>query len=383
VQLLKRAQTAIEQLVAVNKHDETVLKQSRFWIRAITWGLVGTAGLSVAWLSLAQTEEIVVATGKLEPVGSVKDIQMPLGGVTAAVLVKEGQNVKAGQVVMQLDSELTSVRAKNLARSMAQKDRQIVLKQLELNRYMDMNFEETGMLARTYETESLLLKKLGELVKAGATAELQYIQQRNKTQEAKAKLKQAKIDKLRQEAIFNQQIQQLKADLNELRNQVAETKVTLRYQSLRSPVDGVVFDLKPKAPGYTAQTTEAVMKIVPHNSLEAKVQVASSKIGFVRAGMPVDVSVDSYPATDFGVIPGTVRLIGSDALTADPARQQSEMSYPCVVQLTSQWLESANDQRLPLQVGMSVTAYFKLRRVSYLQLMLGEFRNKADALRAL
>lgn len=33
---------------------------------------------------------------------------------------------------------------------------------------------------------------------------------------------------------------------------IAEIKVTLRYQVLRSPVDGVVFDLQPKGLGYTA-----------------------------------------------------------------------------------------------------------------------------------
>ena len=39
------------------------------------------------------------------------------------------------------------------------------------------------------------------------------------------------------------------------------------------------------------------MKIVPFNALEAKVEIPSSDIGFVRKGMPADISIDSFPAT--------------------------------------------------------------------------------------
>ena len=67
--LLKRAQSALEQGVVASQHDETVLQQSRYWMRAITWGLIGTTGFGIAWLVLARTEEIVVASGKLQQIG--------------------------------------------------------------------------------------------------------------------------------------------------------------------------------------------------------------------------------------------------------------------------------------------------------------------------
>ena len=157
--------------------------------------------------------------------------------------------------------------------------------------------------------------------------------------------------------------------------------MTLRYQALRSPVDGVVFDLKPKGPGYSAQSTETVMKIVPFNALEARVEIPSGDIGFVRTGMDADVSIDSFPATDFGVLEGTVRQVGSDALPPDPAKQQSEYRYPAKIQLASQQLKLKSGQQLPLQPGMSLTANIKLRKVSYLQMLLGGFQDKADSLR--
>jgi len=86
-------------------YDESILQQGRFWMRTVTWTLIGTTVFGVAWLALARTEEIVVAPGQLEPIGSVQDIQMPVGGVADQILVKEGDRVKAGQVLMKLDTE--------------------------------------------------------------------------------------------------------------------------------------------------------------------------------------------------------------------------------------------------------------------------------------
>ncbi len=46
-------------------------------------------------------------------------------------------------------------------------------------------------------------------------------------------------------------------------------------------------------------------------------------IGFVQVGRPADISIDSFPATDFGVLLGTVKGIGSDALPPDVRQHQA------------------------------------------------------------
>jgi HlyD family secretion protein len=135
------------------------------------------------------------------------------------------------------------------------------------------------------------------------------------------------------------------------------------------------------------------MKVVPTGSLEAKVEVPSNKIGFVKVpfGCPeerdvcmnADISIDSFPSTDFGVLNGKVSRIGSDALEPDPQEQRQVLSFPVTIQLDSQQLKLKNGSSLPLQVGMSLTANIKLRKVSYLQLLLGEFQDKAQSLQRL
>jgi HlyD family secretion protein len=71
------------------------------------------------------------------------------------------------------------------------------------------------------------------------------------------------VDRLRQVAILEQAVQQINGELADLRSKLTELDVNIRYQDIRSPVDGVVFDLKPTGVGFVAQGSEPVMKIVP------------------------------------------------------------------------------------------------------------------------
>ena len=394
--------------VSITKYDESVLQQSRFWMRTVTWTLIGTTVFGVAWLALARTEEIVVATGKLEPIGSVKKIQMPVGGVVRQILVKDGQEVQAGQVLIKLDTETSEdqkqafeSQIKSTQQSLKLKAEELSLKKKELQSYLDMNLQEQSMLRNKLQLETEILSRYEKLALEGATAELQYLSQKNTVEETSGRLKSTEVDRLRQTAILNQSIQQLEQSIQQLNVQLADLKaklteatVTLRYQELKSPVRGLVFDMQPTSPGYTAQSTETVMKIVPYRqdgpggeedygALEARVEVPSNKIGFVRTGMESDISIDSYPSTDFGVLQGEVTKVGSDALPPDPQEQRQELAFPVTITLADQQLKLKSGSNLRLGVGMSLSANIKLRKVSYLQLLLGEFQDKAESLQRL
>ena len=384
---------ALQDTNDLSTFDESILQQGRFWIRTVTWTLVGSSMFALAWLALARTEEIVVAPGQLEPIGSVQDIQMPVGGVADQIFVKEGDLVKAGQVLMKLDTEASEELHKSLEKTIKLKQEQLTLKQEEKRNTMQMNQEEVLMLESNLVLQSEILGRYKHLKEVGAFSEVQYLNQSNVVNETRGKLMQARAERLRQIAMLDQQIAQLKSELADLNGRFVESKVTLRYQQLRSPVDGVVFELKPTSSGFTAQSTQTVMKVVPIASLEAKVEVPSSKIGFVQVpqGCPedlgvcmnADISIDSFPSSDFGVLKGKVSRIGSDALEPDPQKRRQELTFPVTIQLGEQQLRLKSGSALPLQVGMSLTANIKLRKVSYLQLLLGEFHNKAQSLQRL
>lgn len=378
--VFRSAQNAIERKVQTS-HEGVVLQPSNFWMRAITWSLVGCTAFALGWVSLARTDEIVMAQGKLEPIDGVREVELPVGGVAEKVLVKEGEQVKAGQVLVQLDSQVSTEKTSSLQEALQRKQQELELKQLELDRYLQMNDEQARNLNQSLVLETEIATRLQTLSEQGGVGELQYLSQRTKVQQLSGQVRELQADRLRQQAVLNQNIQQLKSNLAQIQAELVEARKTVSYQQLRSPVNGVVFDLKPSGQGFVAGSQEPILKIVPFDKLQARVEVPSRDIGFVRTGMDVDVNIDSFPATDFGVLEGKVKAIGSDALAPDPTKQREEYRYPVTIQLAKQQLKLKSGQLLPLQVGMSLTAHIRLRQVTYLQLLLGGFQDKANSLR--
>ena len=379
LQQLKHAQHKLEQALKAGSDEGEVLQQSPRWMRLTTWGLMTTAGVSLIWLSFAKTEEIIVAQGILEPVAGVRDIQIPLNGVVDSLNVKEGERVKKGQILLTLDPEATKQKEKTAKKSLELIKEQIRLKEIELGKYLELNRADQDSLGRNLQLSQEIRDRYTQLAAEGATAELQLLEQQNRVEEIRGRLEKSKVDGLRQSAILNQEIQQLLSREAELESQITEHTVALRYQKITSPVDGVVFELLPGGAGYVNRGNQPVLKVVPFDQLLARVEIPSTDIGFVRIGQPVDISIDSFPATDFGVLEGSVVKVGSDAL--EPEQLNQTYRYPAEIELDSQQLMLRSGQTLPLQVGMSLTANIKLRSVSYLQLLLGSFRDKTDSLR--
>ncbi len=64
------------------------------------------AGIVLPWAMLSKVDETGTAKGRLEPKGETFELDAPVGGTVAAIKAKEGQTVKAGQILVELESEL-------------------------------------------------------------------------------------------------------------------------------------------------------------------------------------------------------------------------------------------------------------------------------------
>ena len=362
---------------------EMLLQQDRFWFKSVTWGIIGTALFGVTWLTFAKTDEIVLVSGKIVPIGDVKEIQMPIGGIAKEILVNEGDIVKKGDLLIQLDKESSLAEFTTLNESLILKERKLKLKYKEYKGFINSRKKNIDVLASMEEVDKKILEKYYILYQEGAGSEVEYLRQKIKAQDSYKTLKNAESELDIQSDIYKQELDEIRSQINEIRGRLAENNVKQRYQSLVAPIKGIVFDIQPKIVGYAAQATETILKIVPQSELEARIEIPSEDIGFVKDGMRVDISIDSYPSTDFGVISGLINNISSDALEPDQTAQRNVFSYPAKITLDSQVLKLDNGNELKLKAGMSLNASIKLRKVSYLQLLLSSFKNKTDSLKEL
>jgi multidrug efflux pump subunit AcrA (membrane-fusion protein) len=163
---------------------------------------------------------------------------------------------------------------------------------------------------------------------------------------------------------------QNKTKLAEIDAQISKAVQSVKYQQIKSPVNGTVFDLQPRAAGFVIGDTKPILKIVPNDNLVASVYLTNRDIGFVREGMKVDVRVDSFPSTEFGTIKGKLTWVGSDALAPTPERQY--YAFPAKIELESQNL-SVNGRPISLQSGMGIGAGIIVRKRSIMSILTDLF----------
>lgn len=153
-------------------------------------------------------------------------------------------------------------------------------------------------------------------------------------------------------------------------SQISQTNKNIEQSVVKSPIDGIVFDLKPNVIGFVANSNEPVVKIVPEKDLIASVSITNKDIAFVKEKMPVDVRIDSLPFSEFGDIKGTLTSIGSDVL--EPTQIKPNYTFPATVILKQQYID-INGRKIKLKSGMSVSANIKLRKRSILSIFVDDF----------
>jgi HlyD family secretion protein len=170
----------------------------------------------------------------------------------------------------------------------------------------------------------------------------------------------------------------------ETNSQISSAKQTLKYQELKSPVSGTVFDLQAGS-GFVPKSgqAEALLKIVPDagpdNPLIAEVYVTNEDIGFVELEQTTDVRIDSFPYSEFGDIKGKVYFVGSDALP--PNEIYNFYRFPVKVELEQQYL-MIRGQQVELQSGMSITVNIKVKENrTVLSLFTELFTKKVESLK--
>jgi HlyD family secretion protein len=85
--------------------------------REIRWGLMvlgGFTALFVGWSALTPLDAAAIASGQISVSGHSQIVQHREGGVVATVDVKEGQQVKAGQILVELAPEDVGAQEKSL-----------------------------------------------------------------------------------------------------------------------------------------------------------------------------------------------------------------------------------------------------------------------------
>lgn len=394
--------------------DTASLRPTRRSSSLLLRGALLLTGAGLVWVVAAPLGETIALSGKLEPSSKVREIQAPVAGVVDKVLVRDGQPVRFGEPLVRFDLRDARSRLQSARTLKAQLESEIQVYRAALgemspaglnpNQQRQYNTQRLDLSSRTASAQQELKKsreriqglraslRLSEYIAAqydklassGAVSDIQALDARNRALTARTQVVEEEREIARLEATLvttsvspetqlRARIEFNRREITEQERLIREAQLAIQYGLLTAPAKGVVFDINVGS-GSVVQASSLLLKVVPGDSLQARVYVPNSAIGFLQPGQQADLSMDTFPATDYGRIPAVIKRIGSDALTPEELREKlgSEaqgLYFPAVLTLQRQSLQAGRKQ-VPLQAGMSLTADVQLRRRRFINLLI-------------
>jgi membrane fusion protein len=319
-------------------------------------------------------------TGQLVPSAGLLNVTAPSTGTITRLDVRDGQTVKAGDVLLRLSSEQDSAA---LGGTHALVGRQLEAQrsrlQADLADQQQLSQQQAGALRtkskllraqlaqivgqlaiqqQQVDSDQHMLDRMQPLAAKGYVSGLQIQQQRAAALNAQAQYKalvRQQLDTQQQLDATQQQLAQLPLDvagkINETQRQIATVTQSMaqnemqRAVVLRAPRAGVVSSVLLKA-GQTVSAGQPLLSILPAGSiLQAQLLVPSRAIGFIEPGNQVVMRYRAFAYQKFGQQYGRVIDISRSALNppelaallgAQPSGQQVEPLYRVQVALDSQ-----------------------------------------------
>jgi hemolysin D len=122
--------------------------------------------------------------------------------------------------------------------------------------------------------------------------------------------------------------------------------------TLASPIDGIVAQLSIHTIGAVVKPADPLLVIVPRGEeLMVEAMVLNKDIGFVREGQPVQVKLEAFPFTRYGIVNGVVERIGRDSVE----NEKLGLVFPCLIKLAQSHV-SVGAKRVALAPGFAATA---------------------------
>ncbi len=344
--------------------------------RTVLWLILALVGALAAWAILGKLDVVAVAEGRLVPGSQLRIVQPAEGGVMHALLVKEGERVRAGQVLARMDvraaeadaatiryeislrqlqlrriaSELSDAplvpQAGDAPRQFAQVEAQ---REARVHAHQANLAEQRSVIARArremqaaMETRTKLAASLpvlleqeqaidrlaregyaGRLMLAQRSRERLEAEQDLRAQEHRVEGARAVIDQGDRRiaqigAVYRAQLQgervESEAQLARLVQELEKLSHRQRLAELRAPADGVVKDLATQTPGAVLAPGTVLMTLVPEGeALVAEVWLANQDAGFVSAGQNAKLKFASFPFQRYGMLDARVARVSADS----------------------------------------------------------------------
>lgn len=347
----------------------------------------------LVWANVSKLDVGVRANGTVIAQSRAQIIQAPDGGVIQELFVNEGDVVRKGQILAQLEENRAAASVGELKIKLASleiaKRRAEAQSQNKTPDFSDFSDELSNIVQAEqslFDASNAALEEnlhKAEQSLAIANNELEAVQRLRKTRsigqldlntsEDKVIRLEGEIERILSEYRIDAHRERAKieGEVASLEYKLQGQDVNLQYTKITSPVDGIVSQLNVNTLGGVLRPGETLMQISPTNGeyiVEAKVRPAD--IGQLSLGLPASIKLSSYDYTIYGALQGKVNYVSPDTIIEKSANDENVPFYRTHVRV------DLNDQTNPridpneaLKPGVTTTVDIRVGKQTVMQFL--------------
>jgi hemolysin D len=410
--------------------------------RVVLWIVVLLLAALAAWSVLGRLDIVASAEGRLVPASQIRIVQPVEGGTVLELLVREGESVRAGQVVARMDMQAAAADARTVGAELSLKRLQLrrieaelggkslvredddppaTFHQVEAQRdarvraYENSLAEERAAIARARREMQAAAETRGKLAAAlphlqeqerafeqlardGFAGKLMHQQrtrerieaeqdvraQEHKVEGARAAIEQSERRMAQLTANYQAQLRSERVEVESHASRLLQEGEKLAYRQrvaeLRAPADGRIKELATHTPGSVLAPGSVLMTLVPSDEkLVAEVWLQNQDAGFVREGQGAKLKLSAYPFQKYGMVEGRVLRVSADS-SERPAADRGRA--PGLAYRAIVELSAPELQgaggRHALLPGMQLTAEIRISERSVLDYLLSPIQKAAQ-----
>ena len=366
-------------------HDAKVIEPKRSAGRRSSKIIMLSAAAFVGvtiWSAFADLDQISRASGQIIPSGKVQVVQAPDGGQITKILVREGDRIRRGQVLFELDAVRAKAavdegrgRVASLQAQMARIEAELFDRPLvfpaSLDGFDDLKMNQRQLLEKRKAALNGQLNSLGRM-RSLAVQELDMnrplLQTGDVSRSEVMRIERQVVDIASQiENTRNRYLQDLQADYAKVGDELETAQEVLKQREaalqdtvITAPTDGLVKNVRFTTIGGVLRPGDEMLQIVPTgDSLIVEAKVSPADVAYVRQGQTAALKFDAFDSSIYGSAEGVVVYISPDTLTEQLPGVPERSYYRVHINVDTTRMKAHAGSKVQLQPGMTATAEIK------------------------
>ena len=331
-----------------------VARRRRRWLRPVLMlgGIaVVAAGSLTYWINGGQVVSIDNAYIRADKLSVATDV----AGIVAAVPVKEGQAVKAGDVLFRLDDRQFTIALESAQANLAQTGLQVDAMRRDYERML----RDVAVKSAAVSMNQARFDRTSGLVGRGDASRQAYDDARFQLLADQQQFESAKVAAAVQLAKLGGDADAKAETLPmwlQARSMVDEARRQVEHATVRAPMDGVVTGVANLQPGMYLAAGNAAFGLVSTDHVWVEANPKETELTWVRPGNPVQVTVDTYPGRSWKGIVDSISPSSGSEFSILPAQNSSGNWVKVVQRIPIRIRVERTADEPPLRAGMSVEA---------------------------